>query len=105
VGTISAVILVLTALGGAAGVASLVKAWSDRRIAPRSVAIEEVDGALRVLGNTIDRLEAQLVHDRKECVAELLKFRKESALEIGYLRAENVELRAEVKQLRKELHS
>lgn len=97
-------IIILGTVGGGTGLAAVIKAWSDRRTAPRSVAVEESDGALRVLGTTIDRLERQLGDVRKEAASELAAARKEAQVEIGWLRAENVELRAEVKQLRKELH-
>lgn len=54
-------ILVAVVGGGGilAGAASAISAWSNRRTPQRTVAVEEVEAALKVLGATIDRLEVE----------------------------------------------
>lgn len=80
--------LIVALVGGGgilAGVASAITAWSNRRTPQRTVAIEEVDAALKVLGATIDRLEA-----------ENAKLHSENDRMQGLIR----ELRSEVARLR-----
>lgn len=54
-------VLVAVVGGGGilAGAASAISAWSNRRTPQRTVAVEEVEAALKVLGATIDRLEIE----------------------------------------------
>lgn len=70
--------ILVAVLGGGgtlAGVGALISAVTNRRTPQRTVAVEEVESALKVLGATIDRLEAEnaKLHDENAQMRDLIR--------------------------------